>query len=248
MQWKHKCKLDWLIERHNYLSASEVMALVPVTKTGRPRKVTDLDYLKVYANKLTELTEEDCWSYNEMARGHLLEPYAIKSFNELGLDELFHWDDRIVASGIPGSLAFSPDALDVPMGEERAIVKATSIGEVKSYNASRHFTTAQMPRGEIEERWQIATAMAVANKIDDGYLILYNPNVIKRYQLYVVEFDRMSLENEIEMILEVEDKWKDFIASMPCDVSKVDGRFFGPSVDSFEDIVEEIEQRQRLNP
>ena len=79
MDWKHKCSLDWLRERQRYLTATDVKSLIPVTKTGRPRKITDMERLKVRASKMVTLTEEDCWSYGAAARGHLLEPYAILS-------------------------------------------------------------------------------------------------------------------------------------------------------------------------
>lgn len=247
MQWKHKVSLDWLTERQNYLSASEVKSLIPFTKTGRPRKVTDVDYLKIYANKLRELTEEDCWSYNEMARGHLLEPYAIEAFNRLGIAKLYHWDDRIVTSKGPGFLGFSPDALDVPMDEPRAITKATVMGEVKCYNPATHLITAQMDIKDLDERWQIATAMAVAPNIQKGYLILYNPDiVVKLSQLYAIEVSREDLEDEIEMILEVEDKWNKFTLSDP--LATPPDRLRGGSPLSSSKIMQEIESRQRLNP
>lgn len=247
MQWKHKVSLDWLTERQNYLSASEVKSLIPLTKTGRARKVTDVDYLKIYANKLRELTEEDCWSYNEMARGHLLEPYAIEAFNELGIAKLHHWDDRVITSKGPGFLGFSPDALDVPMDDPRAVTRATLMGEVKCYNPAAHLITAQMDIKDLDERWQIATAMAVTSNIQKGYLILYNPDIIvKLSQLYVIEINREDLEDEIEMILEVEDKWNKFTLSDPL-ATRHDWLRGGSHLSSSE-IVEEIKNKQRLNP
>ena len=81
MNWEHKCSLEWLLERQKYLTASDIKSLVPVTRTGRPRKVDDEAYFRVLASKLTKLTSEDCWSFGAAARGHILEPYAIDALN-----------------------------------------------------------------------------------------------------------------------------------------------------------------------
>lgn len=247
MQWKHKVSLEWLKERQAYLTASDVKSLVPVTKTGRPRKVGDLEKLKILAYKRIVLTEEDCWSYDAAARGHLLEPFAIDAFNDTEeFDHLFHWDDKIIAGGIPGSLAFSPDALDVPMHEPRAITKATVLGEVKCYGAAKHYEVSQTPLEHLDERWQIATAMAVAPNIGKAYLILFNPDVVD--QLFVIEIQRADLEDEIEMIRTVEDEWLSYISSSPVDVIGMSGRSVFREVVKANHIIADIEQRQRLNP
>lgn len=248
MQWVHRADLDWLADRQRFLCASDVKSLIPLTKTGRPRKVGYSDYLQVLASKLVRLTGDDCVSTGRMARGHLLEPYAVESFNALGADShLFHWDDKVLSSKGSGFLGFSPDALDVPMDDEDAVSNAKVLGEVKSYDASRHLVTAQTPVGELEERWQIATAMAVSPSIERAYLILYNPDIrITEMQLCAVKIDRSDLESEIETVLEVERQWNAFIESDPFAVAKA-GLHTASSTTS-DRIALEIEARQNLNP
>ena len=137
MEWMHTVSLEWLQQRRQFLTATDIASLLPVTKTGRPRKISELDYIKVFAKKQAVVRQSDCLSTGAMARGHILEPYAIDTFNktfgkQYGI-ELYHWDDTIVTEDKCRSLAFSPDAMDiqfVPGDVVRYINNVSSIGEV----------------------------------------------------------------------------------------------------------------------
>jgi hypothetical protein len=248
MEWRHKCSLDWLKKRQRYLTASDIRALVPMTKTGRKRKVTKMDMLKVYASKKVELTERDCWSYGAAARGHLLEPYAVDALNDrLIMDGAtrqmyFHWDDELIT--LTGRrIAFSPDAMDIPQIVNHR--EPRRIAEIKCYSPERHIETAYRKADEIEERWQIATAMALLDTIEFAYLVLFNPSLyIDR--LVLIPYNRNDLQWEIEMVLKVERDWEDFLRSMP--LMPLDGRL--ASLDGLDesDIVDELERAQALNP
>lgn len=250
MNWKHKCSLDWLQERQRYLTASDIKKLLPVTKTGRPRKVDELDYVSVMASKMTELTEEDCWSYGVMARGHLLEPYAVAALNQALLennesDLLFHWDDKLVS--VPGrEIAFSPDAMDVGMENSDPAKNVTAIAEIKSYSPDRHLACGYTPKMQLEERWQIATAMALLNNIDHAWLVFYNPKM-KFRKLIVIRYDRDDLVEEIDKVLEVERAWHDFKLNGVLNDSPADG-FWTAHGCSEASIVDAIEKAERLNP
>lgn len=244
MEWKHRCSLDWLRKRQDYLTASDIKSLLPVTKAGRSRKVTEADYLKVKAAKLKELTEEDCWSYGAAARGHILEPYAIDEFNRTFADSrtFYHWDDVIVDDGNgKNGIAFSPDGMDVPMGSDPRM--ATGIVEVKSYSPERHLVTAYTPKDQIEERWQIAHAMAVLSNIEDAWLLLYNPSM--KAKLYGIHYKRKDLRQEIDTVFKVALDWVMFNISgpigVPFDLSTA-------ATMSEADIVCELEKMQSLNP
>lgn len=217
-KWHHKCNLGWLKERQKYLTATDVKELLPITKTGRVRKITDEHYLKVLASKMVYLDEDDCISTGAAARGHILEPYAIERYNEedYGNNEwLWHWDDVIVTRPNPMlySLAFSPDALDCKQDKHSSpsivISNIQTIGEVKSYSPEKHLIAGHTPKQNLDERWQIATAMAVCPSISNAYLLFYNPSMYQ--QLYIVNYDRIELLNEIEMIIEVEKNWLEWI-------------------------------------
>lgn len=252
MKWEHKCSLDWLRKRQGYLTASDIKSLLPVTKTGRKREVGDLEYLKVMASKMVVLNEEDCMSYGAMARGHILEPYAIDALNKMLVEMqgekdhemFFWWDDKLVTQ--PNRcIAFSPDAMDVPMSDNPEAPSA--IAEVKSYDAAHHLMVAYTPKDQIEERWQIATAMALCPQIDHAYLVLFNPKM-KYRKTFVIRFDRSELEDEIAMILEVERNWQEFREAGALSKHSPNGAVFSHHGGSEDSIIAEVEQRQRLNP
>ena len=248
MEWKHKCSLKWLQERQKYLTATDIKSLIPVTKTGRPRKITDMDRLKVWAKKQVTLTEEDCWSYGAAARGHLLEPYAIDALNDwligtgrASRQTFFHWDDEVIHE--PGSyLAFSPDAMDIPQ-LHNPDTTVHQIAEVKCYSADKHVATGYTPSREIEERWQIATAMATLDTIEQAFLVLFNPS-IETCRLFVIPYNRWDLKSEINAIKVVENEWNTFLDELP----EPPGAY--TSLDGLDeaDIIDELERAQRLNP
>lgn len=257
-KWFHECSLDWLKARQKCLTATDVKELLPVTRTGRKRTITDENYLKVFAGKLVNLTEDDCLSTGAAARGHILEPYAIDLYNKEGFggsEHLWHWDDVVITKTehVPFGLAFSPDAMDIIMDYEirRSNQRVFSdlyspvhtIGEVKSYSHERHTLCGYTPKEDLEERWQIATAMAVRPTIDNAYLLFYNPSMGN--QLYIVDYDRSDLADEIEMVLEVEKNWLAWIA----DLSKLDKHLLiSGDAEAEQAIIDEIMKREELNP
>ena len=64
-------------------------------------------------------------------------------------------------------------------------------------------------------------------------------------QLYVVDYDRFDLANEITMIKEVEEKWLAWISNL----SKLDRHLMINGDDNAEHkIIDEIIKREELNP
>lgn len=253
MNWEHACSLDWLRERQGHLTASDVRSLLPVTRTGRRREVGRDEYMRVLASKLVALGSEDCMSYGAAARGHILEPYAIDALNEMlvamqgGKSEmLYWWDDKLVCDG-DRSLAFSPDAMDVPMGTDFDLAPPTAIAEVKCYSDERHVVTAYTPKERMEERWQIATAMAVCDDIDHAWLVLFDPRMLSQ-RTHVIRFDRSDLYGEIDMILEVECAWDDFLEHCPVDRRPPNDGIHGLYGSSETDIILEQFGKCGLNP
>lgn len=250
-KWFHKCSLDWLRARQNYLTATDVKELLPVTKTGRKRTITDENYLKVLANKMVNLTEDDCVSTGSAARGHILESYAIDRYNEEDLGSntwLYHWDDIIVTRPEPDpfSLAFSPDAMEIippNQGSIALLVDPSAIGEVKSYGPERHFIAGHTPKYDLEERWQIATAMAVCDSIKEAYLLFYNPSM--KDQLYIVDYSRRDLASEIDTVLDVEQNWLGWIDNL----NKLGKHYtVEGKLDEEQAIIRNIMKREELNP
>lgn len=252
MLWKHKCSLEWMKERQRYLTASDIKELLPVTKTGRARKVTEENFWKVYANKIINLTEDDTWSNGVMARGHLLEPFAVQAYNEWA-DEgrgrhLYHWDDIVIPkyNCDHQHLAFSPDAMsfEQPYRDvaryDHEIPELTIIGEVKSYSPDRHLISINSGKMDREERWQIATAMACNENIVAALLIFFNP-ALEEDRLSFDTYLKSDLEEEIKIIEDIEDKWIAFLdciedermLTLPCSITE-------------QEIIEKIESP--LNP
>lgn len=256
MKWEHVTKLEWLNARRSCLTATDIKDLLPVTKTGRVRHIDKFDYIKVLARKITLVDPEDCKSSGAMARGHMLEPYAIEYFNDkYGIKNgcvLHHWDDAVIAKNMnmSGFLGFSPDAMDVEQKTDDVIlrgdvVKPKYIGEVKSYSADRHMICGNTPKGELEERWQIAAAMATCESIERAYLIFFHPRCT--CQEYVVIYDRKDLEKEIEICLDIESDYRsfleDFTKSAP---ENTELASYGADLESR--IIEDIEKKNKLNP
>lgn len=247
VNWEHKCSLRWLRERQKYLTASDIKSLVPVTKTGRPRKVDDEAYYRVLSSKLTKITDEDCWSFGAAARGHILEPYAIDALNvmllQMSKQPIYWWDDKVVHDG-NRSLAFSPDGMDVP--QDSVPTLATTIAEVKCYSTERHMIVAHTPKNLIEERWQIATAMAVLNNIEHAYLMLYDPRLIT-HKAVMIEWERGELEDEIGMILDVEKRWDMFRMShhSPYAINGGVWQAVGPNEQA---IIDKLRKKGVINP
>lgn len=254
-KWFHKCDLDWLKARQQCLTATDVKDLLPVTKTGRKRNIDDDSYLKVLSRKLVNLTDDDCLSNGAAARGHILEPFAIDRYNNEGIGVwLNHFDDVVITkrNHIYGGLAFSPDACNTAMDYEvRRLNKRifeddgliSCIGEIKSYSAERHLACAYTPKEELDERWQIATAMAVCDNIDTAYLLLYNPSM--EQQLYVVDYDRSDLADEIATIEQVEQDWLAWLDTFKM-LDHAHCLTGNPNAEQA--IVDEIMRREELNP
>lgn len=257
MKYRHMCSLEWLEARQSVLTATDVKDLLPFTRTGRPRKVTESDYLKVLARKICDLSEEDCESTGAMARGHILEPYAVDMYNQVFAketgDTLFHWDDVVVRQQGRGhlGLGFSPDACDKALfSTGSAMLKVPStfhvhaVGEVKSYNPSAHLIAGATPKEELEERWQVAAAMAALESIERAHLIFFNPS-LREQAMFLATYERGDLHDEIEAVLEVERNWLDFVDNWDYDSA--------PNKSSMRTVTEaEIVEREtakaRLNP
>lgn len=241
--------------RQNFLTATDVKELLPYTATGRPRKIGDEQYLKVYGRKLKEIYPDDCISTGMAARGHLLEPYAIGKLNEVSPFEFYWWDDFVVGTHTNG-LAFSPDAMTVPMPEKISTsrdafcrckdisVHPYHIAEVKSYSSERHYLCGNTDPHKLEERWQIATAMATDVNIFSGTIVFFNPSVVN-YMFYHT-YNRSDLDDEIQDVLGVLDSWLDWKARhLASSTFAMSNLFASP----FEDkIIANIEEAERLNP
>jgi hypothetical protein len=215
MNWFHKVDPAWLEERKKYLSASDVKKLIPITATGRARANMAEANLKAWAEKQAVITEDDICSSGPMARGHLLEPYAITEFNKLGIAELYHWDDALIYA--PDGMSCSPDALDMFQTSKTkrcwngAKIVPAHHGEVKAYNAATHYAVGLGDKMTLEERWQIATAFYVMPTLKSSFLIMYHPGA--KHPLFYHEYVRAELEDELVMITQVVKDYAEYVVN-----------------------------------
>lgn len=255
MKWEHECSLQWMKARQRFLCASDVRKLVPFTKTGRPRKITDIDRYKVWSEKNRILTTDDCISTGAAARGHMLEPYAIDEFNDLALSKnwnivLHHWDDVVVHKH--GDLAYSPDAMNAMQNVYKDNIcnlhHGNTIGEIKSYSSEKHIEALCTPKMELEERWQIATAMAADEDIKIAYLIFFNPSLLCR-NIGVYKYTIAELQQEIEQVKQVELEWANFVNRISAGQVMSNDCTYCISGLTEEDIIKDIDSKKsNLNP
>lgn len=212
MKWMHRCSSEWLEARQDYLTASDVHKLVPYTKTGRKRSITSDDYRKLIMAKKKIITYEDTLSYGPAARGHYMERQAVRWLKEACGYEVYHWDDAIIHNEL--HLGYSPDGLNVPQPEGKVVlsaqdedvIDATDIIEVKSYSVERHLEALVTSKYQLEERWQIATAMAVMPQVEHATLLFFCPE-LEHWPTHSVIYSRDDLEREIDEVEEVNRTW-----------------------------------------
>lgn len=207
MKWCHAVNPEWLDARKQYLNASEIAKLLPTTPTGLPRRNLDEVTRKIWAEKQCFSSDDDIMSSGVMARGHILEPYALREFNLAGLysgSHLHHWDDTLIFS--KDGVSCSPDALDMMQPENCPVelqeVEAYTVGEVKCYNGAAHYEAgAFTPKMLLMERWQMATAFYTMPTLATGLLIFFNPSAL--HPLFFHTYSRAELATELATIAQI---------------------------------------------
>ena len=234
MEWRHEVDAGWALTRKRFLTASDIVSLIPAYKSLKKKGPSFSRVLSSqFAGKIGEkcFAEVETKSFNAAARGHVMEPYAVDEFNNLAKQKpfgcacscactMFHWDDIVIGKE-DGIMAFSPDAMSVPQPQamESLLVfddndktlktqngnegfpSPSEILEIKSYGAKHHAQCCATKKTDLEERWQVATAMAVCDTVITAYIMFYDPGErLLDYvpQIHVVRYDRSELESEIE--------------------------------------------------
>lgn len=258
MNWKHRCNFNWLIARQKYLTATDIVSLIPYTKTGRERKVTDEDYLRVLSSKLKRLIPSDTVSTGAAARGHILEPYAVDKVNEASKLSFKHWDDMIIysQSNHMYPMAFSPDAATMDMPEDLNLLRACEmpstdfdanrILEIKSYTVEKHLSHVLIPKDKVDERWQLAVAMAVCPTIEIAHLAFFQPSIFD-HQVIMYTYTREDLKEEIETAFKIAEDFDDFCHRFE-DINNFDTFDIYGESDYELQIIEEYEAKKELNP
>lgn len=208
------------------LTASDIKSLIADYKRIKAGKIHLLEaqqFAKVYGTKQQKTV--DTSSFGTMARGHIMEPYAVDEASDFLGREFHWWDDRIICHG---SLGFSPDALDIePLPGTRIVAYGDKLRyrngeeygpnelvEIKCYEAGAHYQRKAAIEANIplDERWQVACGMAVCKTIKTGFVFFYAPQCRDKF---CMQYDRHKLEDELSIIYEINDMWDEF-----CDLMK----------------------------
>lgn len=261
MLWQHKASLAWLTARSGFITASDVESIIPYTATGKKRDTTDA-MMSIYARRHARVIEGSEISTGAAARGHILEPYAVDEFNEitkphkwmssLTVPPMHHWDDILVADTSRG-IAFSPDALSIappPRSQMQAGVvlhkgwlpSNTTMMEIKSYSAERHFKAMMTTSDKLKERWQIAHAMLVCSDIRHAWLCFYNPST--DHPIHVKLYERADLADEMSEIEEALAEYRRFEEKMDAYTEN----WKGTACVTEEEIIKRETEKNRINP
>lgn len=218
--WEHHVSESWLMARKVYLMASEIKGLVTDQRKLDEGKIEDVtkarQFVKLYGDKLSQ--EVDTLSRGPAARGHWMEAPAVKEFNAWAGTSFHLWDDALIHGDV---LGFSPDAADIPqvpgvsiacegdelVCQEGRCMAPREILEVKSYDSGNHFLRMSMVRNEepLDERWQVAAAMAVCPSIQVARVLFFAP---QSGSMFDVAYRRDSLYAEINTVRRIEKSWK----------------------------------------
>lgn len=218
MDWRYEVDLDWLKARRQVITATEIVALIPEIKRKRKSKSGSEELLPLFVALWAEKNSDqdpDPNSYGPAARGHILEPYAIKAYNKHCATPVFHWDDSIVARD---GVGFSPDGLDCECinkvfwdldidGPLPGPIEL--VAEVKSYEPRQHLQRLIEPAEDMKERMQLAVAFHVMPTLTTGDIIFYCPPLNSvGMGMFVKSYTRESLRTELELVEEIIIEWK----------------------------------------
>ena len=186
-----------------------------------------------------------------------METFALTELGKITGGAIFHWDDFVIKSKKDDRmlLGFSPDGMDVMMPDPALTgrllyakdVNAKRIYEVKSYSPEHHLRCVATKSAELEERWQLAAAMAAMPSIERATLVFWNPK-LNYYRMHIREYTRANLEDEIETVLNIEEDWLKFVDDL-VEYKLSDGASYSYTATE-QEIIDELEReaRESLNP
>lgn len=218
MQWQHQVSTEWLKARRHYLNSGDISKLYPQAKKWRQGDPIPPNFIGLWFEKHMD-SDLEPMSYGDMARGHLMEPYAIEDFNMQYMEHLYHWDDICIHNGV---LSFSPDALDVEQPvipevdvDHTLFSAASASGEIKSYKAYHHGQCVLLPHDKQEELLQVAMSMKVLPNLEQAYLIHYCPGAPMSMRVDVYTREDFQNWGQFDKIDTVAELWKKAIEEIP---------------------------------
>lgn len=223
-RWTHEVSVEWLKARQSVLTATEVAGLLPEWKRWL-KKGSDPETLMPGAAALWAAKhstgEPDVNSPSPAAaRGHIMEPWAVDSWNAQVVKRFWHWDDCIICrSDFAIPVGFSPDAMDIAQvypdsrlevtADGKFIVNSgmmscdapTEVMEIKSYEIPRHMKSVLMEKMEHEELMQLAMAFVVFPDLVRARLVWFCPDA--PISMHAETYTSDDLHDQIRWIMEI---------------------------------------------
>ena len=224
-RWQHDVSEEWLRERQAVLTATDVAGLLPEYK--RYLKAADPDKLMpgfaaIWASKHSVADLDTSSPSPAAARGHIMEPWAVDSWNLQMPNKYYHWDDCIIVDDSNAvSIGFSPDAMNVEqtvpdakltvsqdgkflMSHGKPVCDApTSIMEIKSYEAPKHMKSVIKGRMDHDELMQLAMAFCVLPSLEEARLLWFCPG--SAFSMHTEKYTRDDLCDQIKWAMEIAD-------------------------------------------
>lgn len=216
-RWHHDVSAEWLEARKSVLTATDIAGLVPeykrYLKRGDPDAISP-GFAALWCTKNSDIMP-DTASTDAAARGHIMEPYAVRAWNAQASPTFYHWDDCIVTRC--GLLGFSPDAMTVmqdtvyPRMEALAngimshdmhvIPEPAEVMEVKCYSPDQHMKSIIEGRMEHKELMQLAMAFAVLPNLQKARILWYCPGA--PIPMFHEEYVPDDLHDQTRLIVEI---------------------------------------------
>lgn len=256
MNWYHEVNKDWLEARLNYITATEIAKLVPAYKRSLKLEEGAIapEFAALWAEKVSS-QELDTVSYGAAARGHVMEWYAVESWNAKREDKLYHWDDAIITKGIVG---FSPDAMNESQVDDSVEfvardheIRSTSVNypqpkyimEVKAYEPAHHMKCLVKDKMEQDELVQIAVAFYVLDYLEEAHLCFYCPSA--PISMKVFSYTRDDLEVEIELVSNIVERYRETVKQ--CNELSSDLVSIFTEKEIYDAMIEEVELNRKDN-
>ena len=207
-RWTHEVDPSWLKARQRVLTATDVSGLMPeykrYLKAGSPDKIMP-GFAALWAQKHYEGELDTSAPSPAAARGHIMEPWAVESWNKQCAPFMYHWDDCVITNGL---LGFSPDAMDVSQYAcvprvDYTAVQPTAIMEIKCYGVESHMKSIVEDRMEHKELMQVAMAFAVFPNLEKVYLVFFCPDA--PISMYIEEYTKDDLHDQCRLIVGIGD-------------------------------------------
>lgn len=205
-RWHHEVSAEWLSARQQVITATDVVNLLPeykrYVKAGSPDDRIFPGFAALWCKKHSDVYL-DTSSTDAAARGHIMEPYAVDSWNRQADPKFHHWDDCIITKG---NIGFSPDATDCqqPAGITHMsdfFMEIEEIMEVKCYMPEQHMKSFIEGHMDHKEIMQVAMAFKVLDKLEVARILWFCPGA--PISMFEEHYTRQELSQEIGTIRKV---------------------------------------------